>query len=106
MPYLTALQNILLPCSFSDRKKAIVDCNDISPEYEAYQLMAKLKLEDPFRLKQKTDQLSKGLQQRIAIVRALIGNPELILADEPASAMGEFSQNLVYQLLTSHCQSH
>ena len=104
MPYLTALENILLPCGFSSRKKQIVDGAELSREYEAYQLMARLKLEDPSRLRHKTEQLSKGLQQRIAVARALIGNPSLILADEPASTMGSYSQRLVYELLIEHAR--
>ena len=104
MPYLTALENILLPCGFSPRKKQIIANGEMTPEYEAYQLMAKLKLEDPMRLRHKTDQLSKGLQQRVAIARALIGHPELVLADEPASAMGSYSQQLVYKLLVNYAR--
>ena len=40
MPYLTALENILLPCGFSSRKQKIVDSGEMTREYEAYQLMA------------------------------------------------------------------
>ncbi len=43
--------------------------------------------------------LSGGQQQRIFIARALIGNPDLIILDEPASGVDEKSQNEIYPLL-------
>ena len=101
IPYLTAVENIVLPCGLSAIRASNAASSGLTPEYEAYQLMAKLKFEDPGRLQLDTDQLSKGLQQRIAIARALMGKPRLVLADEPASAMGNFSRKLVYELLTT-----
>ena len=101
IPYLSAVENILLPCGLSDIRADNAASSGLTPEYEAYQLMAQLKFADPERLKKNIDKLSQGLQQRIAIARALMGKPKLVLADEPASAMGSYSQKVVYKLLTT-----
>ena len=101
IPYLSALENIVLPCGLSGIRADNAASSGLTPEYEAYQLMAKLKFEDPERLQKDIDQLGRGLQQRIAIARALMGKPRLVLADEPASAMGSYSRKLVYELLTT-----
>ena len=106
IPYLTAMENMVLPCGFSNYKARNISTAGHTGEYEAYTLMAKLKCEDPSRLRKEADQLSKGLQQRVAIVRALMGKPRLILADEPASAMGAYSRKLVYNLLTTWAREH
>ena len=78
IPYLTALENILVPVVYSKKSFS-------QKEVEAEKILKMLGLED--KKNNKPSQLSGGQQQRVAIGRALINDPQLILADEPTGAL-------------------
>lgn len=101
VPYLTALDNILLPCRFSPERAARVQG---SPADEARRLVSRLDL-DPGLLSRPASQLSVGQQQRVAAARALIGRPGLIVADEPTSALDANRQQAFVDLLLAECEA-
>ena len=105
VPYLSAVDNILLPCYFSDRRKHEAEKRSETVANDAFRLIRKLSLQDPSRLAKEAGQYSSGQQQRFAIARALIGKPSLVLADEPASAMDSHGKRAVYQLLQEECRA-
>ncbi|MEY3777704.1 MAG: hypothetical protein RIR83_1756 [Pseudomonadota bacterium] len=86
IPYLSTLDNIILPLNlFHSRKKAALDLFESTQDAAVY-LMERLAL--PIQLlRQPVYQLSVGQQQRVAAARAFIGNPKIVIADEPSSAL-------------------
>ena len=98
IPYLSVLDNILLPCRFSPRRAARATAEGRSLRVEAERLLNELDLE-PQLGGQIAAELSVGQQQRVAAARALIGRPEIIMADEPTSALDAARQEAFVDLL-------
>jgi ABC-type lipoprotein export system ATPase subunit len=89
LPELTGLENVLLPARLArDRNGAVERARD---------LVERLGLDEPSQ--RLPDTLSGGEQQRLAIVRALVNDPPLVLADEPTGNLDEEAGSTVLALL-------
>jgi putative ABC transport system ATP-binding protein len=100
IPYLNVLENIILPCRISPERQRRL--NGRSQKDEAKKLAERLDI-GPIVNDNVVD-LSVGQQQRVAAARALIGAPELIIADEPTSSLDEDHREGFLQLLFNQCR--
>lgn len=94
LPFGSVSDNILLPLRFAPERRARAG----NARGSAAQLCTALGLPSSV-MRAKASALSVGQQQRVAVVRALIGHPPLIVADEPTSALDADSQNAFLDLL-------
>jgi lipoprotein-releasing system ATP-binding protein len=89
LPEFTALENVMLPGLIKGTDKN-------SLEQYALELLDKLGLSQ--RVHHKPNELSGGEQQRVAVARALINKPKLVLADEPSGNLDTKNARELHQL--------
>jgi len=95
VPYLNALENVMLAQYF----------HSTTDEREARAELERVGLGD--RLDHLPSELSGGEQQRVAVARALINQPKLILADEPTGNLDEANEGIVLRLMQElHSEGH
>jgi putative ABC transport system ATP-binding protein len=104
LPYLSVVDNVALPCRFSPVRWHRAVAGSGSVPAEAARLLARLGLDDAGLLRRPVTQLSIGQQQRVAAARALIGRPQLVIADEPTSSLDADARASFIDLLLGECR--
>jgi len=99
MPALSALENVMLPALAGHGPLQGKELQD-----RAIQLLAEVGLLS--RVKHLPSQLSGGEKQRVAVARALINQPKLLLADEPTGALDHVNAENLINLLLEVCQKN
>jgi putative ABC transport system ATP-binding protein len=100
IPYLNVLENMMLPCRISRERGQRL--NGMPLEKAAEEMAERLGIGSI--VFEKVTELSVGQQQRVATARALLGSPELIIADEPTSSLDEDHRQNFLDLLFTQCR--
>jgi lipoprotein-releasing system ATP-binding protein len=95
MPELTALENVILPSWIGRR-------DQVASRKRAEKLLAHVGLAK--RMTHKPGELSGGEQQRVAVCRALMNEPEIIMADEPTGNLDSKTAEGIHDVLWELCQ--
>lgn len=90
LPEFTALENVCIPAFIAKKPKA-------EAERKALELLGYLGLTN--RKEHKPSELSGGEKQRVAVARALINSPAVVLADEPSGNLDSENRNELHELL-------
>jgi ABC-type lipoprotein export system ATPase subunit len=98
LPQCTILENVLVPTLANGGR------DGKAPESRAEQLIEAVGLKH--RLKHRPGQLSGGERQRVAVARALINSPKLLLADEPTGALDRVNATRLVDLLLEMNRVH
>ena len=89
LPEFTALENVMIPALIAREKPAVA-------EKRAKEILDFMNLTD--RMSHKPNELSGGEKQRVAVARALIKNPSVILADEPSGSLDTKNKEELHKL--------
>lgn len=89
LPEFTAVENVMIPTMIAGKSKKVA-------RERAMELLQYLSLAD--RAEHKPNELSGGEKQRVAVARALVNNPAVILADEPSGSLDTQNKQELHQL--------
>jgi lipoprotein-releasing system ATP-binding protein len=89
LPEFTALENVIIPAMIAGRSRS-------DAEKDAMELLALMGLKE--RATHKPSELSGGENQRVAVARALINRPSLVLADEPSGSLDSHNKEELHKL--------
>lgn len=89
LPEFTALENVMIPALIAGKSRA-------EAKQRAQELLSMLGLTQ--RVGHKPSQMSGGECQRVAVARAMMNNPAVILADEPSGSLDTHNKELLHQL--------
>ena len=97
LPEFTALENVAMPALIAGMKLGQV-------KGHAHDLLVEVGLAD--RAEHRPSELSGGEQQRVAVARALINGPKVVLADEPSGNLDSVNAEALHRLLLDLCRNH
>lgn len=106
LEYLTLEENVALPLSLSQQRANFERQTHATHTDAARAWLSKLSLNDSSLFQKPARDVSFGQKQRVAVARACIGNPPIILADEPTSSLDASNKKQLMDVLTQHCQAH
>ena len=101
LPYANVIDNITLPLYFSKKR----DSRVTNHRETVLNICRSLQLSES-TIAMQANKLSVGQQQRVAVARALIGNPSLIIADEPTSSLDASTQKKFLDLMFRQIEEH
>jgi lipoprotein-releasing system ATP-binding protein len=97
LPEFTALENVAMPGLITGKKFSQI-------KSRAMELLAEVGLAD--RAEHRPSELSGGEQQRVAVARALVNDPKVVLADEPSGNLDSVNAESLHGLLLDLCRNH
>ena len=97
LPEFTALENVCIPAWLAGKKRK-------ETEVRAKELLETLGLKD--RIENKPNALSGGEQQRVAVARSLINNPDIVFADEPTGNLDSQNARELHKLFVQLRDTH
>lgn len=89
LPEFTAIENVMMPALIAGKNK-------LDAHQEALELLSFMGLQN--RSDHKPNELSGGEKQRVAVARALVNHPDVVLADEPSGSLDSLNKTELHQL--------